>query len=460
MLWHTGRDVLGLTPGPGTKAVGPIAYDGRLSNAGPLRDGLGGEEAPVGCDAEIVLRLADGHAPPEEWLPRLEGQFAFALAQGDQTLLARDPWGVKPLWIGRGEGGTTVFASELKAMRGARDVTAFPPGHVYTPAGGMRAYHRSTWPQKGLRLSSEALIRRLRDCLAEAVGRRLDADGSVGAFLSGGLDSSLIVALASRRRAPLDTFAVGTAQGADLDAARAVAEALGTRHHEYVFTIDEAIAALPTVIYHLESFDFALVRGAVANFFLSRLACRHVRAALTGEGADELFAGYAYLKRLEPEAVEDELRQLARSLHNTGLQRCDRMGMAHGLEVRFPFLDPAVVELARAIPLTLRQHGPRRTEKWILRQVAEGLLPRRVAWRRKAKFAVGAGVGESLARFADQEISDHEFARERQPAEGYLLRSKEELLYFRLFRQAFPDQQAFTLVGRTRGLKEAGIDLV
>jgi len=284
------------------------------------------------------------------------------------------------------------------------------------------------------------------------VRKRLLADVPVGVFLSGGLDSSLISALARLHKDPLDSFSVGTEKSPDRMFALHVAHFLGTRHHEYIYTIDEAVTALPEVIYHLESFDCSLVRSAIPNFFLARLASDHVKVALSGEGADELFCGYDYLKTLDRAHLQTELLNITRALHNTNLQRCDRMSMAHSLEVRVPFLDTAMVDFAFRIPVNLKLPLPANTEKWILRKAGEGLLPKKIVWRKKIKFATGAGLEDALAHHAETLITDSDFSRERNVGEGIVLRSKEELLYYRIFCERFPAQKFSHLIGRSRSV--------
>ena len=262
---------------------------------------------------------------------QLDGMFAFAIAQGDDLLLARDPLGIKPLYLGE-KGDAVVFASEIKALRdGCKNVTEFPPGHIYSSKGGLTCYYEFGHADEDV-TDAKAAQAGLRERLEAAVQKRLIADVPVGVFLSGGLDSSIISALARRHKDPLDSFSVATENSPDREPAQQMAEFLGTRHHERIYTIEDAIEALPQVIYYLESFDCALVRSAIPNFFLAKLAREHVKVALSGEGADELFAGYAYLKDVHLNDLRDELRQITAALHNTNLQRCDRMSMAHGLE--------------------------------------------------------------------------------------------------------------------------------
>ena len=204
-----------------------------------------------------------------------------------------------------------------------------------------------------------------RDVLVAAVERQMMGDVPVGVFLSGGLDSSLVAAaaarVAARRGRRLQTFAVGTVDSPDLAAAREVAAFLGTDHHERTYTAQEALAALPEVVRAIESFDPGLVRSAVPNFLLAEMTARHVKVVLTGEGADELFAGYDYLREFS--AAEDlhaELERTVRSLHNLNLQRCDRVTMAHGLEARVPFLDAEVIRWALRLPPEAKLTGPDR----------------------------------------------------------------------------------------------------
>jgi len=426
-----------------------IAFNGEIYNHRQLKQSLGGDFRTQ-SDTEAILGLART-AAPREWVLRLDGMFAFALADGPHLVLARDPLGIKPLYVGQ-VWGATAFASELKVLSGrAENITEFPPGHVFHPRTGLERYYHL--PAAGGDVSDADGARAgLRERLEAAVRKRLIADVPVGVFLSGGLDSSLIAALARRRKDPLDTFSVCMADGADRPLARQVAEFLGSRHHERLYDLREVIEILPEVIYYLESFDCSLVRSALPNYLLAELAAEHVKVALSGEGADELFAGYEYLQAMDDEALDAELLQITGALHNTNLQRCDRMSMAHGLEVRVPFLDVQMVDYAFRIATGLKRCGPERTGKWILRKAAEDLLPPNIVWRKKSKFAAGSGLGDKMADFAGRGISDSQFAREREIADGVFLRSKEELLYYRLFKHMYPSDDLLPLVGRSRSV--------
>jgi asparagine synthase (glutamine-hydrolysing) len=209
------------------------------------------------------------------------------------------------------------------------------------------------------------------------------------------------------------------------------------------------LAVLPRVIYHLESFDALLVRSSITNYLAAKAAADYVPAVFSSEGGDELFAGYAYLKSLDPAQLDGELIDMTGRLHNTALQRVDRCASAHGMVAYVAFLDPDVVDYALRIPVKYKLHGD--VEKWILRQAMDGTLPEPVLNRTRAKFWEGAGVGELLANFASRYVSDHGFDQERTLPGGLVLNSKEELMYYRIFREHFGNFDNFAWMGRTKG---------
>ncbi|HUT34300.1 MAG TPA: asparagine synthase-related protein [Planctomycetota bacterium] len=376
-----------------------------------------------------------------------DGHLAQAQVAEGRLVLTRDPIGVAPLYTGRDQDGTLCFASEVKALLAVtRDVHEVPPGNrtdgetlepfflleKHTPVGD----------------PPEAVAAELRRRLEAAVKARLVGD-LAGSWLSGGLDSSAMAALARPHVRTLHTFAGGLPGAPDLEHAREVADFIGSEHHEVVASFDDVLRALPRVIYHLESFDALLVRSSVLNYLVAKAASEHAPMAFSGEGGDELFAGYDYLKSLPREALADELIDITGRLHNTALQRVDRSAAAHGLVPHVCFLDPSVVEYALRVPVELKLRDG--VEKWILRQAMAGALPDRVLNRPKAKFWQGSGVGELLADHAETAVSDADFRRERSLANGWTLNTKEELLYYRLFKEHFGELTQLDWMGRTKG---------
>lgn len=392
-------------------------------------------------------------------LEKVQGVFALAAVGPDGLWLARDPLGVKPLYYGFDDQERLWFASQIKPLLGrvARP-REFPPGHYYGSKAGFRQYYDLPAPTGNLQDLDQAKGT-LRRRLQRAIRRRLQGPEEVGVMLSGGLDSSLCAAMAmeAREGEPLPSFAMGMTGSDDLVQAQAVARDLGTRHFQREVQPQEIIAVLPTIIEDLESFDAAVVRGAVANHFAAQLAREHVDAVITGEGADELFAGYHYLKHPRiRERLEKELQRIVRGGSRTTLQRLDRMSSRHQLMARLPFLDLDVVNFAWRVPSRWKLNPREEIEKWILRHVAEAYLSPDIVWRTKAKFALGTGVGPFLAAYAADVISPAEYQREREPLPGLILRDREELLYFRIFRDIFGSRvkDIVPVMGRSPSLND------
>ncbi len=391
-------------------------------------------------DSEAPLHLFEETGPNA--VEHLDGMFALILTDGQDLLAARDAVGIKPLYYGK-SGCRTLFASELKALVGrATDVREFPPGSWYHTRTGFHKYRELPRAEPENR-SVEDWCRQIRETLERAITKRLMSDVPLGAFLSGGLDSSILAAVARSRMQTLHTFAVGLEGSRDLEAARAVARHIDSIHHEYVFSAHEIRRHLPEIVFFLESFDQDLVRSAVPCHFVSRLAAEHVKVILTGEGADELFGGYSYYKAFdETMPLHEELYRSVASLHNINLQRVDRLTMAHSIEGRVPFLDLEMIELGQRIPshLKIRKSSDGAPiEKWILRKAFEDLLPREIVWRAKEQFDEGSGTSEVLAElgscFLDQAAArDYCTAHPRDR-----IRSHEEGVYHKLLCEAYAD---------------------
>ena len=396
----------------------------------------------------------DGPRPP---LPMAEqvgaAHSAFSLAAGkpDGVFLARDAIGVRPLYYGRTEDGVLCFASEVKALLDAtRAVHEFPPGCLADPGEQPRPF-RGLHVEDAAGLPVEALARRLRLLLEQAVARRIDAP-AMGSWVSGGLDSSAIAALARPHLEILHTFAGGLEGAPDLAYARQMADHLHSEHHEVIVTVPGLLKALPQVIYHLESFDALLVRSTLLNYLVAEAASHFVGSSFSGEGGDELFGGYDYLKEIPVEELPAELVEITGRLHNTALQRVDRSASAHGLVIYVPLLDMDVVDFALRVPpeWKIRRDGEG-IEKYIFRLAMQGLLPDEVLWRPKAKFWQGAGVETLLEEQARETVTDADFARERLLPNGWQLNTKEELLYYRIFKEHFGEFADLSWMGRTKG---------
>jgi asparagine synthase (glutamine-hydrolysing) len=425
-----------------------IVFDGRLTNQGILRDQLDFHSIKDGTDTELSLHGYEEFGT--RIFGRLEGEFALAIVEGERFLLARDRVGIKPLYYGFTD-GMMCFASEIKALVGVVDqVYEFPPGNFLMSNQGMYDY-QPYFPEPiqldGADESAKILARQLR----HAVERAIQEFSEVGVWLSGGVDSSVIAALARPYVDRLCTFSAGIEGAPDLEYARQVAEYIGADHYERIYEVDDMQNILEQVIYHLESFDAPLVHSSVSNYLVSELAADHVPFVLSGEGGDELFAGYSYQKEYSNQMeLTLSIQDAIAALHNTALQRVDRSATAHQCGVAVPFLDPDVVRYALAIPASWKIRGPQVMEKWPLRHGLSDTLPDEVIWREKSKFWEGSGSGETLTSFAEQKISNEEFDAERDLGHYGQIKSKEELIYYRIFKNLFDDAIPLNEVGRTQ----------
>lgn len=431
-----------------------MVADGEVYNDRELRETLDDEQPRTLSNSEVVLRLFNEKGA--DAVRELEGKFALVVASEDgRFLVARDPAGMKPLYWAKRD-GQVLFASELSAYdeEWQPDVEIFAPGHYWTPESELVRFAdvvpRDLEKQDQFDQPSgpgaeipESMLRQIREQLVASVERQMTGDEEIGVFLSGGLDSSLVAAIAARwtethRGENLKTFSVGLGDAPDLKAARAVAEYLGTEHYEKIYRTEDALEVLPDVVRALESFDPSLVRSAVANYILAEFAARHVRVVMIGEGADEIFSGYDYLEDLDnEEELQAELISGLESGHSGGLQRVDRITMAHGIEARLPFLDPDMVELGFSIPASWKVAGGGQPEKRLLRQAFDGWLPDEVLWRKKAQFGEGSGAVTFLTEAMEDTVTEEEFERERHAVDPPL-RSREEIAYYRIFAEHLP----------------------
>ncbi|MGY6554010.1 MAG: asparagine synthase B [Wenzhouxiangella sp.] len=442
-----------------------LGVNGEIYNHRELRKTCPDFEFQTGSDCEVILALyqRDG----ADFLPLLNGIYAFVLwdeARG-RYLIARDPIGVMPLYYGRDDQGMLWVASEMKAIEPCcRQVQPFPPGHLLdSEEGAIRRWYQPAW--RDFEAATEpASPARLREALEQAVHRQLMCDVPYGVLLSGGLDSSLVAAIAQRfadKRIESDdteqawwprlhSFAIGLEGSPDLAAARIAAKAIGTLHHEFHYTIQEGLDALEDVIRHIETFDVTTIRASTPMFLLARrIKAMGIKMVMSGEGADEIFGGYLYFhKAPDARAFHEETVRKIDKLHLYDCLRANKSMAAWGIEARVPFLDLEFLEVAMRMDPAAKMAGPGKAEKAILRQAGEGLLPDEILWRQKEQFSDGVGYGwiDSLKAHAEERVSDRELseAAQRFPLNPPI--TKEQYLYRRIFERHFPSSAAAATV--------------
>ena len=348
----------------------------------------------------------------------LDGVYAFVLVDGTQHFAARDPLGVIPLYYGYKKGGGVAFASEIKALLGIVDFVAeFPPGYYYHNngnGGGFAQFFNPTWKLKPGRNwqapndFNDGL--ELGKTLISAVKKRMMSDVPWGVLLSGGLDSSIIAAIAARESAaPINTFAIGLEGSPDLEAAEVMAKHIKSNHRSYPFTVEEALSALPEVIRHLETYDVTTIRAGTPMYLLARrIKATGVKMVLSGEGADELFGGYMYFHNCPNETeLYFETQRKVLDLHYYDCLRANKAMSAWGVECRVPFLDMDMVDYSMGIHPGLKMPSETRIEKHILRETFCPMLPESICWRQKEQFSDGVGYKwiDSLKSMSEQSLS-------------------------------------------------------
>ena len=449
-----------LTPADGAQL---LTVNGEIYNHRELEARLTRPyEFQTASDCEVILALWREKGPA--FLAELDGIFAFALWDRDQRryLIARDPIGVCPLYTGRDAHGQLFVASELKALEGTcRTIEDFPPGcYLDSAAGEVRPYWTPGWRRFEAVDGAPSDPAAVRAALERAVEAQLMSDVPYGVLLSGGLDSSIVAATAARfapRRIEsggreeawwprLHSFGIGLADSPDLVAARKVANHIGSVHHELHFTIQEGIDALADVIYHLETYDVTTVRAATPMYLMARrIKAMGVKMVLSGEGADEVFAGYLYFhKAPSARALHVETVLKLDLLHKYDCLRANKAMAAWGVEARVPFLSVGVLDVAMSLDPERKRVRPGGIEKEILREGFRGVLPEEILWRQKEQFSDGVGYSwiDSLKTYAADEVGDEELARAQWRFPYNTPRTKEAYLYRVLFAGHFPSEAA------------------
>ena len=446
-----------------------LAVNGEIYNHVALKDTLTRPYAfQTGSDCEVINALYREDAPTS-FLNRLNGIFAFALwdkAKG-RVLIARDPIGVVPLYWGHDREGRLRVASEMKSLADdCADVAQFPPGHWYDSATGeLTRYYQRPWRDYDAVQGVDVSLDDVREAFEAAVHRQLMTDVPYGVLLSGGLDSSLVAAVAARYARHriedgdkteawwprLHSFAIGLKGSPDLAAAKVAAEMLGTVHHGFEYTFEEGLDALPEVIRHIETYDVTTIRASTPMFLLARrIKAMGVKMVLSGEGSDEVFGGYLYFHKA-PNAREfhEELIRKLDALNNYDCLRANKSMMAWGVEPRVPFLDREFLDVAMRFDaqhkmIDKQSTGYQRMEKGVLRAAFEGYLPKEILWRQKEQFSDGVGYGwiDGLKAHAEAQVSDRELAAAAKRFPVNPPQTKEAYLYRSLFERFYPSPAA------------------
>ena len=472
-----------------------LAANGEIYNHKEIRKEFEGKyNFQTGSDCEAIIPLYKKFRESGDFtlmIEKLSGIFAFALydSENDVYLVARDEIGVIPLYQGWDKAGRYYVASELKALEGeCQTIEEFPNGHYfYSKDEKPVRWYKREWENfdavknnaratddKG-EIINPSVIEKVRNGLESAVKQQLMSDVPYGVLLSGGLDSSIIAAITqkfSKKRIESDSkeaawwpqlhsFAIGLEGSPDLIAAQKAADYIGTVHHEVHFTIQEALDALPDVIYHIETYDITTVRASTPMYLLARvIKSMGIKMVLSGEGSDELFGGYLYFhKAADAKEFHEELVRKMSKLHLYDCLRANKSLMAWGVEGRVPFLDKEFIDIAMSLNPSDKMNirlpdGKQRMEKWILRKAFEDMLPEEICWRQKEQFSDGVGYNwiDTLKKMTEEKVSDAEFARRENRFPVNPPKTKEEYYYREIYSKLFPSDSAAKVVPHEAGV--------
>ncbi|HAQ47451.1 MAG TPA: asparagine synthase B [Glaciecola sp.] len=442
-----------------------LAVNGEIYNHKALADEYAADyDFATKSDCEVIIPLYQRFGP--EFIDKLEGMFAFVIY--DETnntyLIARDHIGIIPLYTGYDENGNFYVASEMKALVPVcKTVSEFPPGHYLdSSTGKLVKYYQRDWMSYDAVKDNETNLEDLKAAFEKAVKSHLMSDVPYAVLLSGGLDSSLVSAVAAQYVAKrvedgdqsdawwprLHSFAVGLEGAPDLLAAKKVADMIGTVHHEVHFTIQEGLDAIRDVIYYLETYDTTTIRAATPMYLMTRkIKAMGIKMVLSGEGADEIFGGYLYFHKAPnaKEFHEETVRKLDR-LHMFDCARANKSTSAWGVEARVPFLDKEFIDVAMRLNPKDKMCVDGKMEKWILRKAFDDntYLPDEVLWRQKEQFGDGVGYSwiDSIREFVEEQVSDQQLANAGFRFPINTPDTKEGYFYRTIFEGYFPQESA------------------
>ena len=452
---------------PGRQQI--LAVNGEIYNHQEIRKRYEGRYSfQTGSDCEVILALYQDKGI--DFLEDLSGIFAFVLydEERDEFLIARDPIGVIPLYIGYDDDGTVYVASELKALEGqCQRYEPFLPGHyaygklkIKNEKLQMERYYHRDWMSYDAVKDHDASSEDIRQALRAAVKRQLMSDVPYGVLLSGGLDSSVISAVAERYSEMrieddsqtkaywprLHSFAVGLKGAPDLAKAKLVADHIGTVHHEINYTIQEGLDAIRDVIYFIETYDVTTVRASTPMYLLARvIKSMGIKMVLSGEGADEIFGGYLYFhKAPDARAFHEETVRKLSKLHLYDCLRANKSLSAWGVEGRVPFLDKEFLDVAMRTNPAAKMCPGKTIEKRIVREAFSDMLPEEIVWRQKEQFSDGVGYSwiDTLKQITAEAVTDEQMAHAAERFPINPPKNKEEYYYRSIFAEHFPSDSA------------------
>ncbi|PRP65686.1 asparagine synthase B [Nonlabens agnitus] len=443
-----------------------LAVNGEIYNHQKIREQYSDYKFKTKSDCEVILALYQDKGV--NFMDDLVGMYSFALydSEKDVFLCARDHQGIIPLYYGTDEMGQFYVASELKALEGTcNEIAPFPPGHYYySEDKEFKKWYDRDWKDYDAVKDNTSSVKELRKAMEDSVHRHLMSDVPYGVLLSGGLDSSIVSAVAKKYAArrvesgdyadawwpQLHSFAIGLEGSPDLAAAETVAEHIGTVHHSVNFTIQEGLDAIKDVIYYLETYDVTTVRASTPMYLLARvIKSMGIKMVLSGEGSDEIFGGYLYFhKAPSPEEFHKETVRKLDTLHLYDNLRANKSLAAWGIEGRVPFLDKEFMDVAMRLNPKDKMCGKGKMEKHILREAFEDYLPKSVAWRQKEQFSDGVGYSwiDTLKETVNEQVTDEMMESAKYKFKINPPQSKEEYYYRSIFSDHFPSDAAASCV--------------
>ena len=432
-----------------------ICYDGQMGNWEERAKPIGETDGPF-REERLLLKLYKQY--DSHMFEHLDDAiFAFVISDGENLFAARDLLGIKTLFYGK-KNGALYLSSELKSLTGVTDdVFEFPPGHYMDSTGNLFCFAElPKAPPEVLHTNLDQMLEDIRSIIQRSLRSRVDFAVPTAGLLSGGMDSSVINLLANDlykekfgTDARLKTFALGVGESEDIKSARLLAEHINSDHHELIVDLNEILKVLPEVIYYLESFDPSLVRSSVSNYLISKYASdQGIEVLLSGEGGDEIFCGYIYLKEFPAEELFRRQMECIGFLHNNASLRLDRMNHCNSVRVVAPLISGELFRYVLAVPPEYKQKpdGDQKIEKWIFRKAFEQYLPDAITWRVKQEFSQGSGSADILPSYFEETLGDE--ALRAAQADYPIIRSKEELYYFQIFTRHFGSGQAVDTVGQ------------